>query len=215
MKNLPMRLYSFFPFDRSAKVRWTLTELGLPFEDHQLDREKSENTSEEYLRWNPMGRVPVLRIGDQAMFESAAICAHLADLHIDRGLAPALNSPDRAEYQKWMYFAASTLDVFQTCAMIIEDIPQGPVFTAKTQKLEEDLRDALTAMDRVLAKNEFMVGNRFSVADINLSYALYFQVLWPELAAIHAEFPRIGQYLERMKKHPTAVQAKVFSYQAD
>ena len=93
-----VRLYSFTAYDRGAKVRWLLAELGVQFEVRRLDRSKNEQESPEFLRLNPMGRIPVLQVGEITIFESGAICAYLADLHMEQGISPPLTSPDRAKY---------------------------------------------------------------------------------------------------------------------
>ncbi|MGZ3698735.1 MAG: glutathione S-transferase family protein [Bdellovibrionota bacterium] len=207
-----IRLHSFASFDRSAKVRWLLTEMGLKFEERFLDRKKNEPESPAFLKLNPMGRVPVAEIGDQVMFESGAICAYLSDLHLDKGMAPALTAPERADYQKWMYFASATIDPIQSKIMIIEDIPPGEVQTKKEKAVQEELRDALAALDQVLSKNSFLVGNRFGAADICVSYQLFWLTLWPELKSVMETFPRVGAYLERLTSRPAVVSMKVFDY---
>jgi glutathione S-transferase len=207
-----IRLYSLTPYDRAAKARWMLTELGLAFEDRRLNRQAKEHESPEFLRLNPMGRVPVLEHGDSVIFESGAICAYLGDLHLDKGLAPALASPQRAQYQQWMYFASATLDTIQTRIMVIEDIPAGEVRTQKEAALVSDLRDAMSALDQTLAHQSYLVANRFSAADVCVSYQLYWLTLWPELNVVIDEFPKVVAYLERMKNSPSALKADVFSY---
>lgn len=208
----PIRLYGFATFDRSAKVRWLLTEMGIAFEDRWLDNEKKEQESPAFLKLNPMGRIPVAEIGEQVMFESGAICAYLADLHLDKGMAPALTAPERADYQKWMYFASATVDAIQSRIMIIEDIPPGEVQKAKEKALQEELRDALAALDQALSKSSFLVGNRFSAADICVSYQLFWLRLWPELKTVMDSYPRVEAYLDRMVARPVAQSAKVFAY---
>ena len=209
-----IRLHGLVSFDRSAKARWLLTELGLEFQDRWLNRETKEIESAEFLRLNPMGRIPVLEIGDQAMCESGAICAYLADRYLESGLAPALDSPGRMHYQQWMYFASATLDVIQTRIMVIEDIPAGEVRTEKEAALVSELHDALTTLDSTLAKNTYLVANKFSAADICVSYHLYWLKLWPELDAEWRKFPRLHTYLERLQQMPSAIKANVFSYKA-
>ena len=81
-KNRLVRLYGFAPFDRGAKVRWLLNEMGVKYEDRWMDPEKNEGKSPSFLKLNPMGRVPVAEIGDVVLFESGAICAYLSDLYL-------------------------------------------------------------------------------------------------------------------------------------
>jgi glutathione S-transferase len=208
----PITVYGIFPFDRGGKARWLLTEMDVPFENHWLNRETGEANEPAYLEINPMGRVPAIKIGKTALFESAAICAYLADLYLDRGLAPALDSPARAEYQKWMYFTAATIDTFQTRIMIIEDIPAGEVQKNKEAELKTEFRDALHTLHLTLSKNSFLVGTRFSAADIGVAYALYFCRLWPEFESILTDFPSVMSYLERLQAMPSAKKSEVFSY---
>jgi glutathione S-transferase len=209
-----IKIYSLIAYDRGAKARWILTELGIDFETQWLDREKKEHESQDILKLNPMGRVPILEIDGQVIIESGAICAYLGDRFADHGIAPSIQSPERAAYQKWMYFAASTLDPFQTRIMIIEDIPAGDILTEKLNALQSDLRDALTTLNQTLSKKPFLVGNRFTVADVCVSYHLYWLRLWPELDALIQDSPHVIHYLERMKQMPSAVSAEVFSYNA-
>ncbi len=207
-----VRIHSIAPYDRGAKARWLLTEIGVPFDTRWLDREKREHEGHDFLRLNPMGRVPVMEIGDQVLFESGAICAHLGDLFTDRGIAPPLGSPQRTDYQQWMYFAAATLDAFQARIMIIEDIPPGELQTSKLEALQSDLREALLALEQTLAKGPYLLGSRFTAADICVSYHLYWCRLWPELDEVFQDFSRVRSYLERLESMPSAVSAKVFSY---
>jgi glutathione S-transferase len=161
-----------------------------------------------------MGRVPAAEIGNQAIFESSAICSYLADQYLDKGLAPALSSSERAIYQQWMYFAASTIDPVVARIMIIEDIPAGELRTQKESALLEDLRDAMIGLNHTLSKDSYLVGNRFSAADICVSYHLYFCQLWPELDAVVQEFPNVVSYMKRMMERPAAIEAKVFTFPA-
>jgi glutathione S-transferase len=211
-KNTLIRIHSLAPFDRGAKARWLLTEMGVKFEERWLDRDAKENESPAFLKMNPMGRVPVAEIGDQVMFESGAICAHLADLHLDKGLAPAISAPERADYQKWMYFAAS-VDSIQGRIMVIEDIPPGDVQKTKEKNLQEELQGYCEALDQALSKGSFLVANRFSAADICVSYQLFWLRLWPELKSVMDAFPRVGAFIDRLAARPAALSTKAFAYE--
>lgn len=208
-----IRFHSLVSFDRSAKSRWLATEMGLAFEDRWLDRDSKENESPAFLRLNPMGRVPVAEFGDLSIFESGAIVTYLADLHPEKNMAPALSSPDRAKYLQWMFFAGCTLDAIQAKIMIIEDIPAGEYKTEKEAAVVSEYADAMEAIDYALAHGDYLVGNRFSAADISVGYHVYFCNMWPELKVCADKFPRIGAHMERLQKMPSAVKAKVFSFE--
>jgi glutathione S-transferase len=206
-----IRLYSLSTFDRGAKARWLLTEIGIEFEQKWLNRDKKENETEAYLKLNPMGRVPVLEYGDQVMFESGAICAFLADQFLEKGMAPAHSAPERSEYLKWVFFASS-LDAYQARIMVIEDIPAGELQKKKEAALQSDLRDAMESMNAVLSKRDYLASDRFTAADIGVGYHLYFLKMWPELDSVIAEFPKVAAYFERLQAMPSAVKSKAFSY---
>ncbi len=209
----PIRLYGIVSFDRGAKAKWLLTEMGISYESKWLDREKKENESPAFLRLNPMGRIPVLEIGDEVIFESGAICAYLADRFLEKGLAPALDSPLRAKYQQWLYFAASTVDVFQTRMMIIEDIPAGEVRTTKESALLEEFADAMETLEVTLSKSPYLLGSRISTADICVGYQLYWCQLWPEFETILLKKPSVKSYLDHLRTLPAAIESKAFSYE--
>lgn len=207
---MKIKLYGFTSYDRSGKVRWLLEELGVDYADHWIDSKAKEHESESYLSINPLGRVPTIQIDDQVFFESGAICTYLADLYLEKGLAPSLNSPLRSKYLQWIFLASATIDPFVARIMIIEDIPAGDLFTKKESALFSDVRDVARHLNSVLEKNTFLLGDQFSTADICVSYHLNVCTLWPELKTILDEFPRLNSYLEKMKKRPAAEKSKVF-----
>ncbi len=93
----------------SLVVHWLLIELGIPHELHELDFDKRDQKSDEYLKLNPAGVVPTLVMDGQVITETAAILMHLADTHPRAELAPAVATTQRAQYYRWMLFCANTL----------------------------------------------------------------------------------------------------------
>ena len=101
-----MRLYHREHAGRPIRVAWMLEELGEPYEITTMTRE--EGKSEEHRARHPLGRVPVLEDEDGFVFESAAICLHLADLNPDAGLAPPPGTHERALLYQWTIFAPAS-----------------------------------------------------------------------------------------------------------
>src|SRR5438270_12938652 len=93
---------------RPLRVAWTLEELGEPYELTTMTPE--EGRSAEHLARHPLGRVPVLEHDDRFVFESAAICLHLADLHPDAQLVPELGTHDRALVYQWAVFSPAEIE---------------------------------------------------------------------------------------------------------
>ena len=103
-----------------------------------------------------------------------------------------------------MFFSVATLSTIQIRIMIIEDIPAGEVRNQKETALLNDLRDAMEALNQGLQKNEYLVDGKFSAADIGIGYHLYFLTLWPELNVVIQDFPKVVDYLDRLKARPAA-----------
>lgn len=97
----------YAPDNASLCVRLTLEELGLPYDTVLVDRSVSAQNDPAYLALNPNGLIPVLETPDGAMFETGAILLWLADRHA--ALAPDPQSPDRADFLKWLFWVANTL----------------------------------------------------------------------------------------------------------
>ena len=103
-----MKLY-YAPQTRAGRVRWMLEEIGAPYELVRLDMSKGDHKKPEYMKIHPHGAVPALADGDLAMFESAAICAYLADKFPEKRLAPPVGTPPRGLYYQWMIYSMATL----------------------------------------------------------------------------------------------------------
>ena len=93
------------PMSRARIVRWMLEEIGEPYETVLLDYGTTMKGA-DYLAINPMGKVPAIKHGETVVTEAAAICAYLADMFPDRGLAPPPGNQKRGPYYRWMFFAA-------------------------------------------------------------------------------------------------------------
>ena len=91
-------------------MHWLLEELKVPYKLHVLDMSTEDHKKPEYLAINPMGKVPALQHGDRIMSETAAICTYLAEAFPDSGLHIPVDSPFRADYLKWLFFAPVTAE---------------------------------------------------------------------------------------------------------
>src|ERR687889_2279925 len=101
------------PMSRGRIARWMLEELGQPYRTEILEFGTSIKAP-DYLAVNPMGKVPAIRHGDTVVTETAAICAYLADMFPDKGLAPPPGNQKRGPYYRWMFFAAGPVEAAVT-----------------------------------------------------------------------------------------------------
>ena len=86
-----------------------LEEMGVPFELVLVDRDNQAHKEPAYLKLNPNGLIPALTDGDLVLYETAAICLHLCDTHLQLHLAPELGTPERAHHYKWLMWLTNTL----------------------------------------------------------------------------------------------------------
>lgn len=104
-----MRTLHYYPGNASLAPHIVLEELGEPYALALVDRTQGAHKSPGYLRLNPNGLIPVLVDGDLVLYETAAICLHLADMHPAAGLAPALGTAQRAQFYKWLMWLTNSM----------------------------------------------------------------------------------------------------------
>ena len=193
-----MRVYHREHAGRPIRVAWMLEELGEPYEVTTMTREESK--SEEHRARHPLGRVPVLEDGDGFVFESAAICLHLADLHPDAGLAPAPGTHERALLYQWTIFAPAELE-----PPLIEFAMQAQRDPDRAAVARQRFDGAASAVSSALERSDYLVDGRFTVADILVGSALAFT----ERIGFADELPaNLREYLERLTQRPARQRAR-------
>jgi glutathione S-transferase len=161
------RLYDYLPSGNGYKVRLVLRELGLPHELVEVDILKGGSRTQEFLAKNPNGRIPVLEIpGKGYLWESHAIMSYLAD-----GSALVPEDPlDRARMWQWLCFEQYNLE---------PNVATVRFWLHSLHKTEAELGDKLTdkrrlgfaaldVLERGLADRDYLVANRYTLADIGL-----------------------------------------------
>ena len=156
---------------RAARCVWVLNELGIEYEHIALDHVTGENKTLEYLALNASGKVPTLVDGDVVMSESLAINLYLARKY-DNGLWPS-SEADRARAEQWTLWAATEAEP-HTVTIAIERIfkPEDMRNEAKARAAEEALVPSLTYIDAYLKHRDFLVGDQFGIADLNVACVL-------------------------------------------
>jgi glutathione S-transferase len=191
-----MRLYDHLRSGNGYKVRLLLTQLGIPFERVELDLERGETRTPEFLARNPNGRIPVLEVSPgRFLAESDAILWYLAEgtpfLADDRW--------ERAEVLQWMFFEQYSHE--PNIATSRHWIHTGRA--AKHPELmamnHEAGLAALGVMERHLAGRAWFVGERYTIADVAL-YA-YTHVA-PEGRFDLAPYPAVRAWLARVAGEP-------------
>jgi glutathione S-transferase len=158
----------YFPGNASMTPHLLLRELGVPFDLQLVDRAQNAQKSPAYLQLNPNGLIPVLVDGDLVLYETPAILLHLVDTHPQAGLAPAVGTPERAEFYKWLMWLSSGVQAYVPHYYYAERmVAPGNTAGAAEVKAQAETRIA-AAMDQIdarLAVQPWMGGDHFSALD--------------------------------------------------
>lgn len=159
--------FYYNPGSRARTVHWMLEELGVPYHTVLLRFDKGEHKAPDFLAINPMGKVPTIVHRGVVVTESAAICAYLADAFPHAGLAPALDDPSRGTYLRWLFFGAGCVEP----AMVDKGLNRPPPERTATVGYGT-YDDTVNALERALVPGPFVLGERFSAADVYLGSAI-------------------------------------------
>jgi len=181
-----MKLY-YAAQTRAIRPLIMLEELEVPYETVLIDFKGGEHKSVEYRKIHPHGQLPALQDGALTMFESAAICAYLADKFPDRQMAPPLGTIERGMYYQWMVYSIAALD-----ALALD---------------RERMKESFLVLDRVLADREFILGgDKITAADVMIGSG----VIWVDARhQLLNDFPSLNAYAERMLARPSFQRAFV------
>jgi glutathione S-transferase len=160
---------------RTIRAHWVLHELGLEYETRAIQSRTGETQTDEYLRMNPRGKIPLLVEGDLVLAESGAIAAHLADTHAPGKLAPAPGSRERAIHDQWCFFILMELDATSLYVVRRHDgLPEiyGDAPMAVESSLVYFRRQLEVAEAELADGRSFLLGEDFQVADIHLTSCL-------------------------------------------
>jgi glutathione S-transferase len=166
-ENTGYTLYDYLPSGNGYKVRLTLKHLALPYELVEVDIMKGASRTPEFLALNPIGRIPTLKLPDGSFLaESMAIIWYLAESSI---LLPA-SRLERARVLSWLSFEQYELEPNVATArfwLSIQHRKPAELGDKLAEKQEKGNR-ALAVLDAGLKAKPFLVGSRFSLADISL-----------------------------------------------
>jgi glutathione S-transferase len=181
------------PQSRGRMVHWMLEEVGAPYEVKLLNFTTRDHKSEEFLRINPMGKVPAIVHRGVVVTETPAICAYLADAFADAGLAPALDDPARGTYLRWLFFGYGCLE-----PAVIDRIAQRPPGEQPGMLSYGSYEETLGAVEQALTPGPYLLGERFSAADVYLAASLGFAMMMKGID----ERPVFKQYVARCEERP-------------
>jgi glutathione S-transferase len=152
---------------RPRRVLWILEEIDEPYELTVMTQ--AQGSGDEHRARHPLGRVPVVQLDDGYVFESAAICLHLADQYPGAGLIGGRGTYARALAYQWSIFAPAELEPPLIEAAIFREAEPERAGKARARFFK-----AADAVAESLGGGEYLVEGRFGVADVLVSTALSF-----------------------------------------
>ena len=186
------------PMSRGRIVRWMLEEVGQPYRTELLQYGTTIKAP-EYLQINPMGKVPALRHGETVVTEAAAICCYLADAFPQAGLAPPPGDRLRGPYYRWLFFAAGPLEAAAINGALGVAVPED----RKPMVGYRELPVMLSAIEDALAGRDYLVGERFSAADVYVGSSVGWGMRFGSLE----KRPALQRYFEHLVARPAAKRA--------
>lgn len=153
---------------RALRALWMLEELGEPYELVRIDiRDPEAKADPAFRAVSPMGKVPALEDGATRLWDSGALCAYLADQYPRAALAPPIGHADRGRYLQWLLYTNSVIE-----PAMAEKFGNSPVSSVSHGWGSFD--QMMSALREGLATGPWVLGERFSAADVLLGTSCHF-----------------------------------------
>lgn len=173
-------------------MRWAFEEAGAPYEWVVMDT--ATGHGEEHSHRHPLGRVPVLESDDGLLYESAALCLHVADLNPGAALIPAPGTYERGQIYQWSLFAMTELEPAMIAAVRARRSGETDAIAAADARVAK----AFAALEKALTGHDYVTGDRFTIADVVVGGVC----LSARQYEVIPDAPAIRGYLERLDARP-------------
>ncbi|MFO1084890.1 MAG: glutathione S-transferase family protein [Reyranellaceae bacterium] len=161
------------PRSRSQMVHWMLEEAAAPYRIVPIDFEKGEHKTPSFLALNPMGKLPTIVHRGVVVTETAAIIAYIADTFPAAGLAPSPGEALRGAYYRWLFFGAGCFE-----PALLDRMMNRPEVERKSAVGWGSYDEVLAALEAALSTGPWLLGDRFSAADIYVGSEIRFAMMF-------------------------------------
>ncbi|MEQ9365765.1 MAG: glutathione S-transferase family protein [Leptospirales bacterium] len=186
----------YAPRTRSFSALWLLEELGEEYRLESFDFATARHKKADYLALNPMGKVPLVVVGDLPVAELGAIAIYLSDCYPRARLSPLFEDPQRPAFFRWTFFSSAIMEPAFGQKMFQWEIPAKSAAWGSFDQMLEVLTNAVT-------EHTWLLGDSFSSADILVGSNLRVGQM---LGIIPEEGP-IQDYISRLKNRDGFVRA--------
>lgn len=180
------------PRTRAMRVLWLLEEMEADFELVHIDiQDEAAKDDAAFKKASPMGKVPALLDGDTGVADSAVIGLYLTERFPEAGLAPAVGDKDRADFLYWMLYTPGVIE-----PAMAEKF--GGWEARRASHGWGDFETMISLLEDRLAGQEWLLGDRFSAADVLVGSSLYFIRMF----GILPEGTKLEPYIDRCVARP-------------
>ena len=199
-----LKIYGI-PRSRAFRTLWMAKELGLEYQNIAIDMGKGETRTPDYLAVNPNGHIPAIDDDGVILWESMAINLYLAKKYGLGALYPVLFE-DEARAWQWSFWGMTEIERSVLTAMFNRAIlPEDKRDAALADESERQLGRPLMVLDGAVAATPYLLGEHFSVADLNVASILS----WARPARIDfSHVPKAADWLKRCAERPAARAAR-------
>ena len=185
------------PRSRSSRFIFLLEELGAPYEIAKVNIRRGDGSGAlDPTNPHPHGKVPVIRDGETIVHESAAIALYLTDKFPAAGIGPVVGDAKRGAYLTWLAYYAGVMEPSWTSAFLKIEVPRGTAGWVKTDEVME-------LVNSTLAKSPYILGEKFSAADILIGTTFKLFMGSPLLAKTDL----LEAYVKRVVERPAYARA--------
>jgi glutathione S-transferase len=180
---------------RSQRVLWLLEELGLPYEIRHYQRDATTRLAPPELKAvHPLGKSPVIEADGMTVIESGAIVDYLIRHHGSDRLQPAPNTREFETYQQWMHYAEGSAMLPLLLKLYVSRL--GDAGAPLKPRIDSELANHLGYVDRSLQGREWLLGERFSGADVQMSF------VGEAARGLRASYPNMDAWVKRFQQRP-------------
>ena len=180
---------------RSQRIRWLLEELGLPYQiRHYMRDAKTRLAPPELQAVHPLGKSPVVEVDGMKLIESGAIVDYIIRRHGGGRLRPAADTADFEAYQQWLHYAEGSAMLPLLLKLYVSRL--GDAGAPLKPRIDSELANHLGYVDRALEDRDWLVGNTFSGADVQMSF------VGEAARGLRASYPNMDTWVRRFQQRP-------------
>lgn len=184
------------PKSSSGRCFWCLEEVGVGYETKSINFSEKEHKSEKFLEINPNGKVPALQDGSYVIWESMAINFYLADAYKPELLGKDVK--ERGSVRQWSFWAIADLqkpliEIFIQLVFVPEERRNQKTIETNQEKIP----NLLGALETSLTSKNFLVGNSFTLADLNTVSVV---LILKEIKYDFSEYINLNRWMEEISE---------------